>query len=211
MVLRDFVRNYQDVSDNSGYQFKFFCDICGDGFSTKYRKAPFARASSLLGAAGNITSGFLGGFGAAKGAADFLHGDKWREAKDKAQDEAIAEARAHFTKCSACTKYVDANCWNDQVQMCVGCAPRQSVAVQKAKAQAFVHHATDAMMQKDYSSEIAAAEGVKITCPSCGKPVSGGKFCDACGAPLEKNVCPSCGAKITQGARFCISCGNKMG
>jgi hypothetical protein len=44
---RDFVRNFDDMSTSDGYQFKFRCDICGDGYVTKWRDAPFAKASNL--------------------------------------------------------------------------------------------------------------------------------------------------------------------
>ncbi|HUK80540.1 MAG TPA: hypothetical protein VLU91_07760, partial [Nitrososphaerales archaeon] len=144
MVLRDFVKNYEDVSDQNGYSFKFMCDICGDGFLTKYREAPFAKAKGLLGAASSLSSGLggrFGGFGGSAGggssAAGYMADSRWREAHEKALDEAIAEARGHFTKCPGCTKYVDATCWNEQALMCVECSPRQAVTVQKARAAAF--------------------------------------------------------------------------
>jgi membrane protease subunit (stomatin/prohibitin family) len=217
MVLRDFVKNYEDMSDDNGYQFKFYCDICGDGFMTAYRQAPFAKTRSLLGAAtniGNIGGSILGRgggmFGGAKGAADSMHDAKWREAKEKALDDAVAEAKAHFTKCPSCAKYVDATCWNEQVLMCVECAPRQAVVVQKAKAQAFVQKAGEAMQSKDMSAEIAAAEEVRIICPNCKKPTTSGKFCEACGAPLEKQACPNCAASNSLTARFCNNCGGKL-
>lgn len=210
MALRDFVKNHEDMSDDNGFQFKFYCDICGDGYLSRYRQAPFAKARSILGVAEGVGSLFGRSVYGAKGAADTLHDAKWREAKEKAFDEALREARAHFTKCPSCTKYVDANCWNDQAQMCAECAPRQAVAVQKAKAQAFVQKAGEAMMAKDFSAEIAAVEEVTVICPSCGKPTASGKFCEACGAPLDKKLCPNCGAKNSVSARFCNNCGTNL-
>lgn len=217
MALRDFVRNYDDMSDDHGFSFKFKCDICGDGFLTKYREAPFAKARGILGAASSLSSGIGGRFGGMAGssygagsAAGYMHDAKWREAHEKALDEGMAEARGHFTKCPGCTKYVDATCWNEQALMCVECSPRQAVAVQKARAQAFGQKASEAMMAQDYSAEIKGAEEVKILCPSCGKPTSSGKFCEVCGAPLSKSECSNCGAKISPGARFCNNCGAKL-
>ena len=69
MVLRDFVKNFDDMSDQNGFSFKFKCDICGDGFLTKYREAPFAKAKSLLGAASSISSGLGGRLGGLGGSA----------------------------------------------------------------------------------------------------------------------------------------------
>jgi hypothetical protein len=216
LTLRDFVKNYEDMCDDNGYQFKFHCDICGDGYLSPYRQAPFARARSILGAAeslGNLGGCLFGrgGIGGGRGAADAMHNAKWREGKETAFDEATAEAKAHFTKCPSCAKYVDATCWNDQTLMCVECAPRQAVVVQKAKAQAFVQKAQEIESAKDMSAVVAAAEDVTVVCPSCGKPTASGKFCEACGAPLDKRLCPSCGAKNSMAARFCNTCGTKLG
>lgn len=209
MSLRDFVKNYDDMSDDNGFQFKFHCDICGDGYLSTYRPAPFAKARSVMGAVESL-GGVFGRLSGTRGAADALHDAKWREAKEKAFDQALAEAKAHFTKCPSCAKYVDVDCWNDQAQMCVDCAPRQAVVVQKAKANAFVSQAQEAMSKKDYSAEIASVEESTVLCPNCGKPTGGGKFCEACGAPLDKKLCPNCGAKISVTARFCNNCGNKL-
>lgn len=206
------------MSDRNGYSFKFMCDICGDGFLTKYRPAPYAKAKGILGAAsslGGSIGGALGGVGrgtwGAHSAADYMADSKWREAHEKALDEATAEARGHFTKCPGCTKYVDANCWNEQALMCVECSPRQAVIVQKARASAFGQKAQEAMSVQDYSAEIKSAETARVTCPRCGKPTSTGKFCEVCGAPLERTACPNCGAPISTAARFCNNCGTKLG
>jgi hypothetical protein len=213
-VLRDFVKNYEDMSDDNGYQFKFYCDICHDGFLTKYREAPFAKARHLFGAASSITSnlgGRLGGLSSGgQSASQHMHDSKWREAHEKALDEAMGEARAHFTKCPGCMRYVDANCMNEQVQLCVTCSPRQTVVVQQARAQAFNTKAQEAMMGQDYSAEISGAQEVRIQCPSCKKPTASGKFCEACGAPLSKQGCPTCGSTNSVGAMFCNNCGNKL-
>jgi len=201
------------MSDQNGYAFKFKCDICQDGFMTKYRPAPFAKAKGLLGAASSLGSSF-GGFGGnawgAQNAANYMGDSRWREAHEKALDEATAEARAHFTKCPGCAKYVDATCWNDQSLMCVECTPRQAITVQKARASAFGVKAQEAMLAQDYTAEIKVGEAVMVTCAKCGKPTASGKFCEVCGAPLVKSGCPTCGASVSATARFCNNCGTKL-
>lgn len=53
--------------------------------------------------------------------------------------------------------------------------------------------------------------GSKTTvCPVCGKPAGSGKFCNNCGAPMGRAICPSCGAENAQGVRFCNQCGSPM-
>src|SRR5581483_1977249 len=53
-----------------------------------------------------------------------------------------------------------------------------------------------------------------VTCPSCGASVrAGAKFCAKCAAPLvavEKRQCSTCGAEIKPGARFCAGCGRAV-
>lgn len=46
-----------------------------------------------------------------------------------------------------------------------------------------------------------------MKCSNCGKE-SQGRFCPACGTPLQAaGNCASCGAKLGAGARFCTQCG----
>lgn len=49
-------------------------------------------------------------------------------------------------------------------------------------------------------------------CPSCGAAVQAGdKFCAGCGQKLETAAfCPACGAKVGGEDRFCSSCGQKL-
>lgn len=53
-------------------------------------------------------------------------------------------------------------------------------------------------------------ESKTIVCPACGKPAGAGKFCNNCGAPLQAQKCPGCGAPIVPGTRFCGECGGKL-
>jgi uncharacterized OB-fold protein len=55
-------------------------------------------------------------------------------------------------------------------------------------------------------------EGVRATCPSCGKPLAGKvKFCPECGAKIESELkCNKCGAKLALGTKFCPECGEKV-
>lgn len=44
------------------------------------------------------------------------------------------------------------------------------------------------------------------TCPSCGDPTGGSRFCPSCGVALRAE-CPACGNALPAGARFCNECG----
>jgi hypothetical protein len=36
MSAIEFVRNYDDLSTERGFQYKFYCDKCGNGFLSSY-------------------------------------------------------------------------------------------------------------------------------------------------------------------------------
>lgn len=49
-----------------------------------------------------------------------------------------------------------------------------------------------------------------LTCPNCGQPVGeNAKFCKSCGTKLG-SVCPTCGSSIKPTAKFCSNCGTKL-
>lgn len=56
----------------------------------------------------------------------------------------------------------------------------------------------------------------KATCPQCGATVvEDSRFCNQCGARLEKKTetqetCPLCGGQLPKGSKFCNHCGGKI-
>ena len=52
MSMIAFVANYEDLSTDKGYQFKFMCDKCGNGFVSGYEANNLGTAAGLLEAAG---------------------------------------------------------------------------------------------------------------------------------------------------------------
>lgn len=62
----------------------------------------------------------------------------------------------------------------------------------------------------DFDEPAAPAVSGGKFCQQCGSPVNpGAKFCSECGAPQSQN-CPGCGAPITPGAKFCSECGTRL-
>ena len=92
--------------------------------------------------------------------------------------------------------------------MCVECAPRQSVTVAKAKATRMVQQIEEAAETANVFR--GTIETQTITCPNCGKPSGGGKFCNNCGYNLQLRICPNCGAQVAQGVKFCGECGTRL-
>ena len=60
-----FTSNYNDLSDENGYQFEFRCDICGSGYRSEFQRSAIGTASSLLGGASNLIGGLWGASSAA--------------------------------------------------------------------------------------------------------------------------------------------------
>jgi len=222
MALQAFTRNYADNSTEAGFQFTFYCDNCQNGFkssfveSETYKKSKGLRAISRgAGVLGSLVGGSLGNAGWAAERAGDVIGERftgaspeWQKEHEKAFQMAMNEVQRHFHKCPSCTKYACDSCHNEDEGMCVGCAPRQEVAVAKARADAMMRNigekAQDATV---WQGEI---ESKTTICPQCGKPAGTGKFCNNCGGSMELKVCDACGAKNSQTVRFCNNCGNNL-
>ena len=122
MAAIAFTRNYTDHSNDTGYQFEFHCDKCGNGYRSTF-------SASALGVGSKIAKGLGSLFGGsnlwAAGQAseymkDGLRGKQWDEAFGKA----IEEIRPKFHQCTRCGHWVCPEvCWNDARQLCEACAP----------------------------------------------------------------------------------------
>ena len=198
MSLTEFVRNVQDLSDDGGYKFRFHCDRCGDGVESQY----VSSAANILKTGLQVFSIFrvFGGYtsGAVEGIDRGLRGKE----RDSAYEQAINEAKAHFSKCSHCGKWVCAHCFNATAGLCEGCAPdaHEAAAVRKAQLAAAQQVA---VLDQNPSADVSA-----VTCPVCSGPSGGGKFCQQCGANLSvERRCLSCQALVLVSAKFCGECG----
>lgn len=218
--MQPFTRNFTDHSTEAGFQFTFNCDICGDGYKTKFieskthKKAGFLRG---LGKAAAVGGSFLGssvGYNISHGADAFserFHGmsPEWHKEHEAAFATAQNEAQGHFQRCPRCRKYICENDWNEQEGLCVEDAPRESVEVAAAKAEKMVKD----IKEKAGSTEVFTGkiESRQTICPQCGKPSGQGKFCNNCGASLSLVKCLKCGAQSPAGTSFCGECGSRLG
>lgn len=222
-----FVNNYEDLSTDRGYQFKFHCDKCGNGYMSKYQASTIGTAGSLLRAA----SDFLGGWGSSAGNSAYeLQRAVGGSAHDKALQAAVEEGKQHFHQCSRCGKWVCPEaCWNDQANQCENCAPRFEEEMASAHAQAKAEAARQQLYEKaqqtDYVSgvdmsanaQVASPNAVKPaeqapakSCSNCGHDTKGAKFCPECGTPAvsPKPKCPNCATETE--SKFCPECGTKI-
>ena len=218
-MLHSFTRNYNDLSSESGFQFEFYCDCCGNGFKStfvqsstygkKSRSEKFGRAASGLGGLfGGLVGDVVSRGGDLLGNRNVYDTPEWRKEQEKAFDEAQEEVRPQFRRCPSCNLWVCSDCWNEDEGLCTTCAPREASYVAKARNEAMRRNI-------DEAAETATVWQGKIetrttVCPSCGKPAGNGKFCNYCGTPLGTNRCPNCGAQVALGLKFCGECGSPM-
>ncbi|MEZ5424713.1 MAG: zinc ribbon domain-containing protein [Pyrinomonadaceae bacterium] len=230
MALIKFVRNYQDLSTDKGYQFKFFCDKCGNGYMSQFQTSTIGMAGSLLKVAGDIFGGWARSASNSSYEVQRAVGGK---AHDSALQEAVEEGKRHFHQCSRCGKWVCPEvCWNEKANQCEECAPDFQEEVASAQAQAKaqtvreqihkkaqdVDYAADIDMSAD--SQVASPNAVKpaedapaVNCAACGHNVGAAKFCPECGTPAPKPfpTCSACGHQPDFSTKFCPECGEKMG
>ena len=58
-----FTANYDDLSTDRGYQFKFHCDKCGNGYMSRFQPSLTGTAGGLLRAAGDLFGGVFSNAG----------------------------------------------------------------------------------------------------------------------------------------------------
>ena len=229
MTLVQFVHNYEDLSTDRGYQFKFYCDKCGNGYLTRFQPSVIGTAGSLLRAAGD----FFGGWASSAGNSAYeIQRSVGGKGHDDALMKAVQEGKEHFKQCSRCGRWVCPEvCWNASVGQCESCAPdyQEELAAShaNAKAEAARQQIYSRAGETDYASQIdmsaeahvkapaaeqppAAAPAPK--CVSCGADVGKAKFCPECGAPTKpaRLTCIGCGNQPEGSPKFCPECGAKM-
>jgi hypothetical protein len=121
MRVIDFTAHHEDLSTNRGYQFKFYCDKCGNGYMSRFQPWTSSTTGNLLRAAGDIVGGIL----ASASSGGQVQRSAAGKAHETAREMAIGEAKAFFSQCSRCGRWVCADgCWNGEAGLCEECSPR---------------------------------------------------------------------------------------
>jgi hypothetical protein len=223
MPMIQFVQNYQDMSTDRGFQFKFHCDKCGNGYMTQFQTSTLGMAESALRVAGSIFGGI---FNTASDSAYEIQRAVGGKAHDSALEEAVTEGKQHFHQCTRCGRWVCPEvCWNGEAGMCEGCAPNfeEELAAGHATAKADaarqqLHEkarATDFVGGVDMNAKAVMrapgpATAAADRCTGCGTAMGAAKFCPQCGTPRRAAGCSGCGAALQPSTKFCAECGTKV-
>ena len=227
MGMIQFVNNYDDLSTDKGYQFKFHCDKCGNGYMSRYQPSLTGTGGSLLRAAGDLFGGWLSSAGNSAYEIQRAVGGK---AHDEALQKAVEEGKTHFHQCSRCGKWVCPEvCWNASAGQCEECAPDYHEEFASSHAQAKADAAREQLHEKaratDYVSQTDMRAGATFRagaagapkassrkCTACEAEVGQAKFCPECGTPAAppKPTCAGCGHEPEGSPKFCPECGEKM-
>lgn len=204
----EFVENYDDLSTDLGFQFRFRCDRCGNGFESTFVSSTVGVAGTFLRAAGGLLGGVLGQAGSSSYEIQRAIGGP---AHDKALRDAVTEIRPKFSQCRRCGKWTCKDvCWNRAKGLCKECAPDVTEEAASAQATAAAEQVREKARATDQTGGLDLASPVGARCPKCGAATAGGKFCAECGATLAAPACPKCKASLAAGAKFCPQCGTKV-
>ncbi len=212
MPTIEFTQNHEDLSTDQGFQFKFYCERCGDGFLSTFQTNTLGVAGGLLRGAGSLLGGI---FGQAGNSAYEIQRAIGGPQHDAALRTAVEEIRPLFQKCRRCGNWMcEATCWNRTAKMCKQCAPVAEEEDTSVRAEHVRTQVTNDLFEEENRRLSAKAKEAAAKCPECGTPTLGKKFCPGCGAKVAvasaSAFCPNCGAKTSPGARFCGDCGGSL-
>ena len=210
MANISFSSNYEDLSNNRGYQFKFYCRRCGNGYMSTFEGSMLGTAAS---AAQAVSSLFGGIFGGAAQSAESLKQMVSGPQHDAALRKAVEEIRPLFKQCTRCGTWVcEPVCWNAKAGLCEGCAPDLDEEISAAQAQAARSQAMEKARDVDYLGGRDLSRVAAVNCPKCGAKSQGGKFCPECGTAMSaKRKCAHCGTEADGSPKFCPECGKAYG
>ena len=208
----EFVSQVEDLSTDKGYQFKFHCDKCRQGYTSTYKPAALGVAAGLLDTAGGVFEGLGSLFGKGRQAAQGVQETLGGKAHSDAQAQAVEEVKPQFRHCPRCGHWVCvAACWNEREGMCEACAPSVDEESASARARLTVQQIEKKLSEQDLTKGIdVTAPSRVVKCAKCGADLAAGaRFCGGCGEPVQTakaTFCAQCGTKLS-GEKFCPSCG----
>jgi hypothetical protein len=208
MVAIRFTGNYEDLSTDRGYQFKFYCEKCNNGYMSTFKTSAMGTLSSAARVAGNLFGGIFGGVADSSYEIQRAVGGP---AHDSALKEAVDEISPIFKQCTRCGNWVcEPVCWNKKAGLCETCAPDMDEELAAAQAEAAREQVQAKAREVDWTKSRKIDQVSGAVCASCGAKSQGGKFCPECGTAYSaKKKCAGCGHEAEGTPKFCPECGGK--
>ena len=208
MTSIPFTGNYEDLSTDRGYQFKFFCEKCHNGYMSSFKASTMGSIASAARVAGDLFGGI---FGRVADSSYEMQRAVGGSAHDSALNEAVKEISPIFKQCTRCGNWVcEPVCWNKKAGLCENCAPDLDEEMAAAQAEAAKEQVQMKAREIDWLKDRKIGQVSGAVCPKCGTKTQGGKFCQDCGAPLQaKRKCNDCGHEADGSPKFCPECGGK--
>jgi hypothetical protein len=208
MVAIRFTGNYEDLSTDRGYQFKFFCEKCNNGYMSSFNTSTVGVLSSAARVAGSLFGGVFGNVANSSYEVQRAIGGP---AHDNALKEAVDEISPIFKQCTRCGNWVcEPVCWNKKAGLCETCAPDMDEELAAAQAEAAREQVQTKAREVDWTKSRQIDQVSGAVCASCGAKSQGGKFCPECGTAYSaKKKCAACGHEAEGTPKFCPECGGK--
>lgn len=210
MATVEFTGNYEDLSTDRGYQFKFYCEKCGNGYMSSFKASKLGMAASAAQVAGSLFGGL---FGRAADSAYEIQRAIGGPAHDAALREAVSEIKPMFRQCTRCGQWVCGPvCFNNKAQLCERCAPDMDEEIAAAQAEAAREQALEKARSVDWMKGRDLGNVTGAACGACGAKVGKAKFCPECGTPTgpARRQCMDCGSEVEGSPKFCPECGSKF-
>jgi Double zinc ribbon len=208
MVAIRFTGNYEDLSTDRGFQFKFYCEKCNNGYMSTFKTSTIGMLGSAARAASSLFGGFLGNVADSSYEVQRAIGGP---AHDSALKDAVEEIAPIFKQCTRCGHWVcEPICWNKKAGLCENCAPDLDEEMAAAQAEAAREQVQTKAREVDWMKSRKVDQVTGAVCPGCGAKTQGGKFCQECGATLQaKKGCAGCGHEAEGSPKFCPECGQR--
>ena len=203
-----FTGNYQDLSTDRGYQFKFYCEKCNNGYMSSFK----ASAMGMIGSAARVAGDLFGGvFGRVADGSYEVQRAVGGPAHDAELKDAVTEISPIFKQCTRCGHWVcEPVCWNKKAGLCEICAPDLDEEMAAAQAEAAREQIQQKAREVDWTKSRDVAKVSGAVCRQCGAKTQSGKFCQECGASLAPTrKCAQCGHEAEGSPKFCPDCGQK--
>jgi hypothetical protein len=209
MATIEFTGNYSDLSTDKGYQFKFFCEKCGNGYMSSFQTNKLGMAASAVEVANSLFGGI---FGRAAAGAYEVQRAVGGPAHDAALREAVEEIRPKFKQCTRCGNWVcEPVCWNHKAGLCENCAPDLAQEMAAAQAEAAREQVQVKAREVNWLKGTDVSQVKAVVCSACGAEVGNAKFCPECGHATKSQLkCRSCGATPEGSPKFCPECGERF-